>query len=429
MSIEDAVIEHDEKDKTTVSKKPDKKKTPVGYLFSGVREVIAVLFWVYVLTKLFLFDIDVVLVNKLAPEYAWLLYFKFFILIAVLAIIWLVTKNKHILSWSLFICFYPAITLFWRIPAFIFKQRSWVFAFACINVVISFFKSIKYNFVTAALFLVSLAIIFGFSNKKLLWPATVGLLIILTIIYIHRFILVFKPSSVFQMHIKIFAAMRKHGVSYLAPDQSTKNVPVANLDQKQLEKWTTNLQTSVLFNRICLFAARKLRDNQSSGLNVLSSVLTILVVIMLTVLSFAAINYGLYKIDARVFSCPSMPTVFVFFYYSFNNLVFNSIREIVPIATVTQLGSMIESFFALFLVGIFVSLLFSVRSQKYAEELNEAIEGIEKEGLAMEEFIRDEYKINSIKDAMAELEKLKAGLVSKENLNQPTPFLASPESC
>ncbi len=42
--------------------------------------------------------------------------------------------------------------------------------------------------------------------------------------------------------------------------------------------------------------------------------------------------------------------------------------------------------------------------------MNKAIKGIESQGTEIEGFIKDEYKINSIEDAMAELEKLKSGL-------------------
>lgn len=393
------------------SQQPKRKKGVVNRLAKTIKEIIAVLFWLYVLVKLFIFDIDILLVGKFLPEYKWLLNLKFFIWIGVVAILWLITRNKDLLSWSLYIFFYPAIVLFWKIPFFVFKQRSWIFAFAFINSVISFFKSIKYNFITAAIFLVSLAVIFSFSNAKLLWPATVTLLVLLLITYIHRFILVFKPSSIFQAHRKIFSGIRKHGKPSFALDESIKNLPVEGLDQKQLEKWTTSLQISVLFNRICFFTAKKLRDYQNSGLNALSCVLTILQLIILTIFSFAVINYGLYKIDSNFFDLSTTPTFFTFFYYSFNNLLFNSIQEVVPIMLIPQTISMVESFFALFLVVIFASLLFSVRSQRHSEELNEVIKGIEREGISMESFIRDEYKINNIDDAMAELEKLKAGLI------------------
>jgi hypothetical protein len=173
---------------------------------------------------------------------------------------------------------------------------------------------------------------------------------------------------------------------------------------------TANLQTSVLFNRVCLFAAKKLRDYQNSGLNIIYYVLTILLLILITIFSFAVINFGLYKIDSAFFGFPDIPNFFTFFYYSFNNLLFNQIQELIAVGPISQTVSMIESFFALFLIVIFVSLLISVRGQKHTEELNEVIKGVEEQGSSMEGFIRDEYKINNIEDAMAELEKLKAGL-------------------
>lgn len=395
----------------TLHEQPKQEKSPVSYFINAIRETLAILFWTYILIKLFAFDIDVFLMSKFSPEYLWLLNLKFFILIGGIALIWLVTKNKYILSWSLYIFFYPTIIFLWKIPFFIFKQRSWILAFAFINSIISFFKSIKYNFITFALFLVSLAIIFSFSNEKLLWPASAIILVFLLITYIYRFVLVFKPSSIFQVYIKIFSGIRKRGVSVFALDESIKNLPVESLDQKQMETWTANLQMSVLFNRVCLFAAKKLRDYQNSGLNVISYVLTILVLIVLTVFSFAAINYGLFKIDSGLFSYSATPNFFTFSYYSFNNLLFNSIREITPILPISQTVSMIEYFLALFLVVIFVSLLFSVRSQRHTEELNELIKEIVGQGKDMEGFIKDEYKINSIDDAMVELEKLKAGMI------------------
>lgn len=403
-----------ENQKEIISKVPKHKKGIITYLAKITREIIAALFWLYVLIKLFIFDIDVFLVGKFLPGYAWLINLKFFILIGIIAMVWLLTKNKDILIWSFYIFFYPGIVLFWKIPKFIFKQKSWIFAFAFINAIISFFKSVKYNFITLAIFLISVAIVFSFSNEKLLWPAILAILVFLLITCARRFILVFKPSSVFQIHRKIFSDIRKRGKASLtlfALDENIKNLPVESLDSKQLEKRTTNLQMSVLFNRICLFTAKKLRDYQDSKLNVVSYVLTILLLIVLIIFSFSVINYGLYKIDNNLFSFSSVPTFFTFFYYSFNNLLFSSIQELAPVMPISQTASMIESFFALFIVVIFVSLLLSVKSQSHLEELTEVIKGIEKEGESMEGFIRDEYKINNINDAIAELEKLKAGLV------------------
>lgn len=213
-----------------------------------------------------------------------------------------------------------------------------------------------------------------------------------------------------MVHIKILSGLGRHTTTSYALEEDIRHLPVERLDQKQLEKWTANLQTSVLFNRICLFTVRRLKDYQNISLNVLSYVLTILLLTALTILSFSAINFGLYKINNSFFQFPASPTFFTFFHYGFNNLLFNSTREITPITAISQTVSMLESIFALVLLVIFVSLLFSVRSRRYSEELSGVIKSIQEQAIEIEAFIKDEYKINNIEDAMAELQKLKAGL-------------------
>jgi hypothetical protein len=388
-----------------------KNRTVASSFWNIVREVLAIVFWIYLIVKLFIFDIDVILVKRFTPEYAWLLNLKFFILIGFISIFWFITKSKYILIWTSYIIFYPAIILLWKIPYFVIKQKSWLLAFALINAFVSFFTSLKYNFITASIFLISIAIIFVSSNYQLLWLSVSAILLTLMVVYIHRFVLVFKPSSLFQIYTKIFSAIREKGVSLYALDEGIRNLPMVTLNESQLTKWTANLQTAVLYNRICLFVARKLRDYQNSRLNYVSYVLTLLLLILITAVAFAAIYYGLYKIKTEFFTFTVKPTFFTFFYYSFNHLFFNSIPDIMPATPISKTASMIESFFVLFLVVILVSLLMSVKSQKYTEELDGVIREVQRQGISMEGFIKEEYKLNSIQDAIRELEKLKAGLI------------------
>lgn len=401
----------DDKQNKDTAKSVINNKGSQGWIRKISKEIIAGSFWIYILVKLFLFDIDVFLVNKFAPDYGWLLKLKFFILIGIITLLWLFLKNKKILSWFAYIIFYPAIVFFWKIPYFVFKQKSWTLAFIFINAIISFFISLKYNFIISSIFLIAVASVFTFSNKILLWCAVLTILTILTLVNIHRFILVFRPSTIFQIHIKIFSGIRKHGTPSFSLDESIRELPIEKLDQKQIEKRTTNLQMAVLFNRICLFASKKLREYQNSGLNFISYVLTFFLLTISTITSFALINYGLYTINNGYFESAANPSFFLFFYYSFNTLLFNSIAELKPVMSISQIAFMIESVFALFLIVIFISLLMSVKSQRYAEELNKVIEQIDEQGKSMEGFISSEYKLNNVEAAMAELQKLKAGLI------------------
>lgn len=400
---------------TLVEKVVEKKKNGFIYNMSLIiRHILAILIWSYTLIKLFVFDVDVVIVTKFFPEHLEILNYKLFLFIAILAIIVLTIKNKRVISWLLYIIFYPIILIFWKIPFFIFKQKSWTLAFAFINAVISFFKSIRYTLIVSSLYIIFSAIIVISSNGIILWIATLAILLITLVTYARRFIFIFKPSSVFQFYSLIFSKIKKFGstsASIFMLDEKIKNKPYAELDNKQMEVWVANLQTSVLYNRVCLFVAKKLRDYQTSRLNIVYYVFGILGLIISTVLSFSFINYGIYKINAHQFYFENIPTYFTFFYYSFNNLLFSSIKEISSVLPISQAISMIESFLSLALIGIFVTLLFSVKGEKHIEELNIAIADIENQGVEMEGFIKDEYKILDIDEAMSELKKLKAGMI------------------
>lgn len=383
----------------------------INFLGRVVREIIAILFWVYVVVKLFAFDIDIYLMKKIQPGFVWLLDLKFFILIGILALIWLVTKSRSVLVWSSFIVFYPVIMVFWKIPSFIFKQKSWILAFAFINAMTSFVKSLKYSFITSAFFLISAAIIFRFSTDALLWTATVTIFVILLMAYVHRLVGIFKPSGIFETHMKVVSEISKRGSFLFELDKGIKNLPIEHLDQSQMDKRTASLQMSVLFNRVCLIIAKRLREYQKSKFSVISYVIAILLLMVLTVFSFATINYGLFKIDANSFSFSQAPNFFTFLHYSFKTVFFNSIPEISPIAPVVQTVSMIEFFLSFCLLGIFVSMLMSIRGERYTEELNGFIAGVEGQGEKIERFIKDEYKIDTVNDAIAELDKLKTGMI------------------
>ena len=197
---------------------------------------------------------------------------------------------------------------------------------------------------------------------------------------------------------------------YQKLDDVVRDLPLESWSTDQLKSRTSKLEMTVLFNRVCLFSAKRLREYQNSAYSIVPAILSILTLVLATTISFAAANFALFKIDPAFYEAKPDPNFFTFFYYSFNNLLFNSIREISPISAQAQVMSMLESFFALFLITIFVSLALSVRNQRASDELGAAIDSIEADGRHMEVFIKNEYRVSSIDDAMAELERLEAGL-------------------
>jgi hypothetical protein len=393
----------------TSKPKPDLSWQTTSRMGRLVRELAALALWFYVPIKLLVFDFDVYLARSFSPKNAWLLDYKFLILISVLSVSLLFVKSGKVKAWILFILLYPWILIFWRLPRYIFRRKAWSLAFAIINSIISVTKSAKINFITFSIWLISMVAIFVSEKPIALSAAAFFAVVSLTLVYLHRVILIVRPTGLLQLYVKCTAGIRKSGNHMFALDASLRDLPVQTLNQSQMEKWTGNLQNSVMFNRGCLFIARKLKDYQNSGFPLVSGIVTSLSLLALTVFSFAAINFALFKIDASLFLTSHTPMFFDFLYYGVIGLFGNSTPDLIPVGTLSKLASIAEVFFAVFLFVIFVTLALSTRSEKYAAELNDVIQKVEKEGEDMEIFIRDEYKINSVEDAMAELDKLKAG--------------------
>ena len=122
---------------------------------SLIKEVIAISFWAYAICKIFIFDVDVVLINYINPRYIWIAEYKFLIILGLLSTALLITKNKYLLAWSAYVLFYPIILLCWKLPRVAFRKGDWLFLFALVIAAISAFKSFKYKFVAFTIFSLS----------------------------------------------------------------------------------------------------------------------------------------------------------------------------------------------------------------------------------------------------------------------------------
>jgi hypothetical protein len=356
----------------------DSTQTPIlSRRQRNVLDVLAVIFWAYAIVKLFIFDFDLYLVHTYAPALLWATQLRFVFVIGAIGLLFLFFKTQTIVASLFYILFYPLIIVFWKIPVFIFKQKSWTLAFALGNSVISFFRNLKQSAIKAALFFISATLIFISTNTYVLAGAGGLILILLALSFLVRFISVFRESNLLFVYMKALNEWREGIAKTKQLDDELKGLPIKELSSDQLKLWSSYLESRVLFNRVCLFLARNLREYQKSRLNVASGVFTTLVLLAMTILTFAIVNLAMFKFDSGLYQVVGEPTFFGFFHYSFKTFLFNSIKEIEAIRPLSQSLAMIENFFALFLGIIFATLLISVRSQRYSDDLEAVSKGVE----------------------------------------------------
>jgi len=354
-------------------------------------EIIAISAWLYAVLTLFVFDVDAYVLRLTAPSYAYLLPFKVLFIVGVLSILLLTVKRSRLVGYILFVLFYPIIVLLIKLPVFIFRQRSWVLAFVYANLVVSFFQSFKLNFTALSALVIALVLARTGTHHAVLWGSIIVVLTVLGVLYVRRFIVVFKPSLVFEAYLRFFPSMRAAAPQSFALDADLKAISSDKWSKPQMEKWTTNLQTAVLYNRGCLFVAKKLQDYQNSKLNFLGYVFGLILLTLVTVVAFAGVNLALFRMDHALFTYSNPPDTFAFFYYSFLNLLRGSSTEIAPAQPLSQAAFMLETFFEFMLGGLLVTLFFSVRNERHAGDLNKVVLGLEREGKSMEQFVSEEY--------------------------------------
>lgn len=371
-----------------------------------------ILIWTYVLVKLFVFDIDNFLLEAIDPRLLVVVKFKFLIFIAIISILLIKVKSMTLLKEVTYLIFFPILVFVWFIPKMLYEAGNLNLVIGFIDGFSSMFVSFKYNFITFTFFAISFVSIFTFQNKIVLYASALIVTVLIFAAYVRRMYFVFRPTSLFSFAKKAFTSINKHTAATYVLQDELKSISVPNMNEVQLKKWIETLQNSVLYNRAFLFAARKLRSYQQSGLNLVAYMVMIFTLVALTVLSFSAINYALYTADTSSFNVANTPSFFTFFYYSFNNFVFNSITEIIPTGKISQIALMVEQFFVAFLLANIASLIFSFRSQKSTEELEEIIKDMERESEKIESIIKSDYNLPTIEDAILELEKAKSGSIS-----------------
>jgi hypothetical protein len=372
----------------------------------------ALVIWVYTVVKLFVYDIDNFLIQTYFPRLSWLLEYKFFLVIGIFSIALIMFGKAKTLLFVLFTSFYPLIVLVWYVPRFVLKTDNWMFLVALLNSLLSFFKSFRSIFVSTAAGLISIAVVYGSHNEILLYMSAAVLGVLLTAMYMNRFVIAFRPFGVIRLYESFFGkTVPQFFTKQQKLDESIRALTVGEMNETQLTTFRTSLQFSLLVNRACLFVAKLLREYKRSGFSYLSGAVTTFLLFIATIGIFAGINAALFKIDSASFEFKSVPSAFTFLHYSFETMCFSSIRELTAVSTKSYVVNMTQKLFAVLLIPMLISQIIVGQKQRFTEELDQVITRIEYAGNLMEQFIFEEYKVGTFEEALAEIERLKGNLV------------------
>lgn len=383
----------------------------VNTCLNTLSHIAALVVWSYAIIKLFVYDVDNFIVTNYAPDFSWVIEFKFVIIIACISISLILFKKQRTLNFLLFLLFYPILIVFWHLPRYIWKSNNWMFIIVVMNTVFSFFSSFRTNFVAISMSIIAVTLICVFEDKYVLYGSSFIILSLIAFVFFSKIALAFRPACTVKIYEKLFAEPLPKVVEDQKLAEPLRTLTTLEMDPGQLKSYRGSLQTQVLYNRVCLFVATILRDYRKSGITAVSGALSTILLFIGITIGFTAINLAIFKTDAESFQCTDLPGWFAFFHYSFNMMFFSSTREIAAAKTLSYSAQMAQEFCVLLLFTVFISQIWASEKQKITEELDSTIATINASSKELERFILNEYKLQSIDEAISEIWKLEGSFV------------------
>lgn len=148
-----------------------------------LRETLAIILWLLIFVKIFVIDIDILFLEKFAPSYRWILHYRFFGLLAIVSLVFIVLGIKGSRNFLGYIAAYPLVVLFYKIPKLIF--RNWALTIAFIPAIYELLRSFRFTFILITLASISCVTIALSFNPTFLIIA-MGLLGLFLIVHLYK---------------------------------------------------------------------------------------------------------------------------------------------------------------------------------------------------------------------------------------------------
>jgi hypothetical protein len=357
---------------------------------------IATAFWLYAVCKVFIFDIDQALLQRIWPQGGWLITYRFLVLLAIASVAALVLRKWAFFFWLFYFAFFPVITLLWWIPRTIYRARSWVALLAVMNVVTTLVTDFQYTLVTKAAALIAIVLMLLNVAPSVELVSAWALFVLLLIAYVRTVALVMRPSR--------FVAGQQRVIDWIVGSDGVKAVwglsddlkakDIVKFDSAQLTKFANAVVVAGAVHRAVLFWAYQLDSYRRGAAPYFFNLLSYLWLFVQTIVAFAFINLALFRADPQSFDYRVTPSLFDFVHYTINLILAGSIPELqarshlaVALADTMRLSGF------LVLISIIATFVLSQRQSRQDDQMKETIARIKARARQFDIEFQGQYEV------------------------------------
>lgn len=348
-------------------------------LWRALRAAIAALIWLYIITKLFIYDIDVFLFEKFLPSYKYLLSYKFFGLIFILVICWQVFGIWKVANFIGYVVALPAKWLGWKLPLALYARRGSLFAVLYFNNFFSIVRRSRSLILQSSVALFAFFIVLTSNNHYILYTAIVMIFSQLIFHYLGRVSLISQPLSYIFITPEEIQSILDSDIS--GSDAETEETRASKV---------TVLLGSLATLRLLKDGLRKFTQKSIYSFYILTYIVTTYFVALFDI---ALINIALYKIDHSQYRI-SNSSIVSWLIYSGSSMAFNGSADITYVNTYSRLVFLSSALFGVLFLALLIGVVSGILTERNKEGLESYIVKLDEYDESLTQKAISQYQLN-----------------------------------
>jgi hypothetical protein len=361
-----------------------------------ILDVVAMVTWSPTIIKLFIGDLDRTILSSVAPGALWVLDVRWFLVLAVAALLLLLLNGRTLgLSLGYVVC-YPLVILLWKLPKSLIKRQSPLLAIALASVTFNLAARTRPFIYAVTLETLCGLIILTSGEHWLIWVAVTAFTIVLVWWLTVMAVDMFRTEALLRAQNRFIRWLL--GFKILE-----KVVTTDQPDQLSLKDWKIDdakqyrdrAGAALIVRQILFYWAEAVTQYRRGPAVAVLNALVVAGMIAQIVVAFAFINYGIYVVDPAQYTAASSPDAATFLYYSAAAIYFGEVDNLVPIGTWAVIAKLSNGLIgSIGVLTIVASFLVSLRPARADAGATTAIRTLTRQADDLGAVIETQYRTN-----------------------------------
>lgn len=358
-------------------------------------DVTSVIFWSFVVVKLFIGDLDRAIFAVIAPQAVWILDFRWLLVLVLAALLLLLFKSRKLGLSLAYVVGFPLVLLCWKLPKFLIKKRSSLLVVALAGVVASIGSRTRPFTVALAIACLSGFMIY---SREVPWVIAGISGMALTLVWW------LSITTIDLLRSTAFIRAQKKFINWALERKFLDKLPAPVMpDRVTIKSWTTedakkyrdSAGYRVLLAHTLQFWAACLDDYRKGPSVVILNVIAALSLTFQIVLAFAFINQGVYTLGPSQFSVTATPDWWTFVYYSAAGTYFGEVSVLAPLGVLAIIAKLLNGILGVVVAGtVIISIVLNYRSVRADTDTDGVVRALNRTAAEVEQTSSAQYQMS-----------------------------------